>query len=523
MKKFVFILIVLFCFFLCACEEKQEDENTYNQENNVNEELNEKDIDTFIPDENEEQKLTEEQDDNKELEPTEESSEEQKELNIEPFIFDTEDGIKRIEDDVYEKSFEEDDIDKEIEYTLKEFYCNMHNANVTDDSKKLTVDDMKIIKYFGGFGENNNVHVLLMKNVFIFDKVTTEYYPFDVVTLNDEDGNMKFCYFKLIPGLLEHVIVINLNDNYICSLQKACDYKCLTFSDMQIISSEYNKLAKDIDLKESILGMSIDEIYDFSSEYNGFEYCNYLFIDYDENTDVVIKLSRDCNKIASVNIYHNSPFDSDVISKIEFGMTVNQVIELIGNPTETFTSGIISLAFENDEATINIQFIDDGEDLIVLYVKTEYKDDATDTPEIGEHEHEYIDGVCDCGVFSGEWLEENFKLEEETVYFSGSVDDKFTDNIIIVVLKNSRTYPILTERHFLLKEDIKLEHLFNKPTRPKEYTDAQWDNYLDNYHQFVFIHIKPQGKEHIIELIKQIEQLPFVLYAGPDYLYELCD
>lgn len=48
--------------------------------------------------------------------------------------------------------------------------------------------------------------------------------------------------------------------------------------------------------------------------------------------------------------------------------------------------------------------------------------------------------------------------------------------------------------------------------------DDEWEKYLNNYHQMVIIHIEPQGKEHIIELIKQIEKLPFVLAAEPNYL-----
>lgn len=42
-------------------------------------------------------------------------------------------------------------------------------------------------------------------------------------------------------------------------------------------------------------------------------------------------------------------------------------------------------------------------------------------------------------------------------------------------------------------------------------------NKVNRFHQLVFIYVEPQGKEHIIELIKQIEQLPFVLSAEPNY------
>ena len=136
----------------------------------------------------------------------------------------------------------------------------------------------------------------------------------------------------------------------------------------------------------------------------------------------------------------------------------------------------------------------------------------------GCHIHKYVDGVCDCGSFDEKWLKQNFNMEEEVNHIEINIDQDFTDDEICVVLRNSRTYPILNERHFLLNENVILEHLFNEPKRDSRYTDDEWEKYLNNYHQMVIIHIEPQGKEHIIELIKQIEKLPFVLAAEPNYL-----
>ena len=139
----------------------------------------------------------------------------------------------------------------------------------------------------------------------------------------------------------------------------------------------------------------------------------------------------------------------------------------------------------------------------------------------GCHIHKYVDGVCDCGSFDEKWLKQNFNMEEEVNHIEINIDQDFTDDEICVVLRNSRTYPILNERHFLLNENVILEHLFNEPKRDSRYTDDEWEKYLNNYHQMVIIHIEPQGKEHIIELIKQIEKLPFVLAAEPNYLEHL--
>ena len=134
----------------------------------------------------------------------------------------------------------------------------------------------------------------------------------------------------------------------------------------------------------------------------------------------------------------------------------------------------------------------------------------------GCHKHNYIDGVCDCGEFDKEWLEANFNLDEEKEYYKGTIDDDFEDSTIIIVLKNSRTYPVLNERQFLLKENVTFEYLSSKPKRGENYTDEAWEEYLNRFHQIIFIHIESQGKDHVLELIKEIEKLPFVLSAEPN-------
>ena len=128
------------------------------------------------------------------------------------------------------------------------------------------------------------------------------------------------------------------------------------------------------------------------------------------------------------------------------------------------------------------------------------------------HKHEYIDGVCECGSFSKEWLKVNFDINEKKSYFNGNAEQDFTDDLIIVTLKKSTTYPILNERHFKLDEPITIEYTFIEPKSSEV---------APNFHQILFIHLEPSSKEHIIELINQIEQLPFVLAAEPNFVMHL--
>lgn len=112
--------------------------------------------------------------------------------------------------------------------------------------------------------------------------------------------------------------------------------------------------------------MSIKELNDFSSHYKNLAYCNYYFINYNEDISIVVRISNDCNEIESVNIYYKTIYSQDVISKIQYGMTIEDIVKLIGNPIGAVTFGINSLDFSiNRDTVIRIQLTDD---LKVLYV-----------------------------------------------------------------------------------------------------------------------------------------------------------
>ena len=52
-----------------------------------------------------------------------------------------------------------------------------------------------------------------------------------------------------------------------------------------------------------------------------------------------------------------------------------------------------------------------------------------------EHNCEYIDGLCDCGQFDINWLNENFRLTDERIIFKGNVNEEFNCDVILFDLK----------------------------------------------------------------------------------------
>ena len=137
-----------------------------------------------------------------------------------------------------------------------------------------------------------------------------------------------------------------------------------------------------------------------------------------------------------------------------------------------------------------------------------------------EHSQDYIDGLCDCGKFDNTWIIENFRLSDEQILFEGSVDDEFNCDVILLTLKHTTTYIELSKRHFKLDEITEVVYLSSTP--PSHFYEPGNEDKLDNFHQIVFLYVDVETKEEIIELIKELEKLPFIRSAEPNHIEHPC-
>lgn len=137
-----------------------------------------------------------------------------------------------------------------------------------------------------------------------------------------------------------------------------------------------------------------------------------------------------------------------------------------------------------------------------------------------EHTHNYIDGLCECGEFDSVWLNENFRLSDEQILFKGSVDDEFNCDVILLTLKHTTTYIELSKKHFKLDEITEVVYISSTP--PSHFYEPGNEDKLNNFHQIVFLYVDVETKEDIIELIKELEKLPFIRSAEPNYIEHLC-
>ena len=120
---------------------------------------------------------------------------------------------------------------------------------------------------------------------------------------------------------------------------------------------------------------------------------------------------------------------------------------------------------------------------------------------------------------TNDYILKSFDLEDKKVYWKGTVDDDFPDDLVIVVLKKPINYIELSVECFGLENAVSIEYVGGVTPRDY-YFKPEYEYQLEHYRQIIFIHLEPLGKEKVIEVVRALEQLEFVKYASPNLAYE---
>lgn len=269
------------------------------------------------------------------------------------------------------------------------------------------------------------------------------------------------------------------------------------------------------------------------------------------NVFVDLELLTDMNKNVITNRKTNTNYNIDFIIVTSDGLTHNCDFTLSGK------NGKVGDQVDRYHAELNISEILGKENAVLILVlefrNPDYYSDSTKTNatevmiqlkyfRIGEEyidstlydfpnklyyiegtqdSHNYINGLCDCGEFDSVWLNENFRLSDEQILFKGSVDDEFNCDVILLTLKHTTTYIELSKRHFKLDEITEVEYL-GGPRPPEYFFEEEYKDLLEKYHQTVVLYVDVESKEEIIELIKELEKLPFIRSADPNHIEYPC-
>lgn len=113
-----------------------------------------------------------------------------------------------------------------------------------------------------------------------------------------------------------------------------------------------------------------------------------------------------------------------------------------------------------------------------------------------------------------------FDLTDPKIFWTGTIEEEFTGDMVLMVLRKTSTHPELEARHFNLNNIEMVEYVGG--ARPPDYFFTPgYENALKDYRQIVFIHLKQHGKEKVIEAIRILEKLDFVMWAGPNHIVSI--
>lgn len=146
----------------------------------------------------------------------------------------------------------------------------------------------------------------------------------------------------------------------------------------------------------------------------------------------------------------------------------------------------------------------------------EGQDDINNVNDLKTNAIVEIDSVIPS-TMTNEWIAKHFDLNDTEKVWSGNLDEEFNDNLIIVTLKKTLTYPVLELSCFDLENAIELEYI-GGATPPSYFFKPEYKNLLEKYRQVLYIYVEPLGKEKIIESIRKLEMLTFVKKVSPNYI-----
>jgi len=113
-----------------------------------------------------------------------------------------------------------------------------------------------------------------------------------------------------------------------------------------------------------------------------------------------------------------------------------------------------------------------------------------------------------------------FNEDEEKIYWNYSPDYMFTEDSVLVVLKNPNEYVELTVEDLYLENAEKISYISG--VRPPDYFfTPEYEHKLDTFNQIIQVHLTDEGKDKVIDAIYRLEQLYFVLLVEPNYLISI--
>jgi hypothetical protein len=186
-------------------------------------------------------------------------------------------------------------------------------------------------------------------------------------------------------------------------------------------------------------------------------------------------------------------------------------------------SAIKSYEITDNKITINVKNIKIGENISeghwwFILELNKFEVDKIEQVEISDNKNQNINYNR---ITSLEKYIMQFNIDDEKTIWDGDTSQIVSFEQIHITLKTSKTYPEFKLEYLGIKEAINFE--YNRGPFPPEYFFKEEYKYLlEKFTQSIVVYLEPMPLERFVEIIREIEKLPFVKDVYPNVFVDLC-
>jgi len=103
----------------------------------------------------------------------------------------------------------------------------------------------------------------------------------------------------------------------------------------------------------------------------------------------------------------------------------------------------------------------------------------------------------------------SFDLSDRQDFWTGSADAHFENDRVLVTFRRTPIFPMLETRHFGIENIKRIEYIHSRPI---------FEPFDESFRQFAAVILKEASRENIVAAIEELEQLPFIKRAEPEYI-----
>ena len=114
-----------------------------------------------------------------------------------------------------------------------------------------------------------------------------------------------------------------------------------------------------------------------------------------------------------------------------------------------------------------------------------------------------------------------FNIDDEKMIWDGDTSHIASFDKIHITLKRTKTYPEFKLEYLGIKEAINFKYIGGQ-FPPDYFFKDEYKYLLENFRQNLIVYLEPVSLDRLIEIIREIEKIPFVKAVHPNIFVDVC-